>query len=66
MVLFYLGWSVLCHPSNMVTLEQRPRSEGVNCVDAGGKSTPDTRDSLYKGGKQHKDWPGWGAEGGKV
>ena len=50
----------------MVTLEQRPRSEGVNCVDAGGKSTPDTRDSLYKGGKQHKDWPGWGAEEGKV
>lgn len=50
----------------MVTFEQRPRSDGVNFVDAGGKSTSDRRNSLYKGGKQPKDWPGWGAEGAKV
>ena len=50
----------------MVTFEQRPRSDGVNFVDAGGTSTSDRRNSLYKGGKQPKDWPGWGAEGAKV
>ena len=53
----------IVHPSNMVAFEQRPRSEGVNFVDAGGKSIPDRRNSPYKGGKQHKDWPGRGAEG---
>ena len=53
----------IVHPSNMVAFEQRPRSEGVNFVDAGGKSIPDRRNSPYKGGKQHKDWPGRAAEG---
>lgn len=49
-MLFYVGWSWLCDLSDMVTFEQRPRSDGMNSVDTGGNSNPDRGNSLYKGG----------------
>lgn len=34
-------------------------------VDEEGRAPQTEGNSLYKGGKQPKDWPGWGAEGAK-
>lgn len=61
-MLFYLGGSGMYNHSNKVTLEQRPRREGVSYVGTGGKSIPGRGNSLYRGG-WYGDQRGWGVEG---